>query len=271
VACPSPVQCTAVDNDGGQLTFRPRTGRRIAQSTIDGAVGLDGPSGGSNYELDAVRCPISARCVAVDTLGNEVTFNPGTGRRSALRAIDPGGSLVGLSCPTVTMCMAVDSAGHEVAGDPAGGRWVLSTVPGAAALTAVACPSPIECIAVDSVGKVFLGSTQARSAVRQWLARLLARSSGRLATVRRARGSRLRFAAVFPARLSVRWYDRRALVGSGSLGWSRSRDVTLRIALNGRGRRLLGGSSPEHWVADATFTARGGAAVVVHRRFTLTR
>jgi hypothetical protein len=84
LACPTKSQCTVVDNDGTMLTFQPLTGRRSATAKIDKPVGLDEPSGDSDDELDGVSCTSTTFCVAVDTLGNAVTFHPRSRRPGTL-------------------------------------------------------------------------------------------------------------------------------------------------------------------------------------------
>lgn len=157
VACPSTTRCTAVDNNGTMLTFQPRTGKRIARAKIDKPVGLDAPSGDSNDELDGIACPGTTFCVAVDTLGNVVTFNPGSRRTVTPNAIDTGHSLTGVACPSAARCVLVDSGGRVLAGNPRHGGWMVTALRGAAGLTAVACPSAGTCVAVDSAGDEFAG------------------------------------------------------------------------------------------------------------------
>ena len=273
VACPSLAQCTAVDNGGSQLTFVPRTGRRIAQATIDPAVGLDAPSGDSTHELDAVTCPSVSRCVAVDTLGNEATFDPRSGHGTRARPVDPGTALVGVACASRRLCMAVDAFGRELTGDPAGGRWSLEAIAGATPLTAVRCPSRIECVAVDSVGNAFVGVDHSAAATRQWLSRLLQPRghAARIEVIGAARGYRLRFAALYPVRLRVGWFSGGRRLASGSLRWSRRGDASLEIALTAAGRRRLAHAHRLALVAVGRLQARGRPAVTVRTRFRLVR
>ncbi len=90
LACPSAKQCTAVDNDGMAITFQPLTGKRIAGAKIDKPVGLDAPSGDSDDELDGVACKGTRLCVAVDTLGNVIRFDPHSTTGGQLRSVDTG-------------------------------------------------------------------------------------------------------------------------------------------------------------------------------------
>jgi hypothetical protein len=156
VSCPSGKQCTAVDNDGMMVSFQPLTGKRIAIAKIDRPVGLDAPSGDSTDELDAVSCVSVTRCVAVDTLGNVITFNPRATHGSVLRTLDPGHALTSVSCHGATMCVTVDSAGRAWLANLAVRTWTADNPAGAASLSAVACVSAHECVAVDSTGAAFI-------------------------------------------------------------------------------------------------------------------
>ncbi|HEX5193313.1 MAG TPA: hypothetical protein VFW09_10955 [Solirubrobacteraceae bacterium] len=156
-ACSARTQCTAIDNDGQALTFQPLTGKRIAHAKIDASVGLDAPSGDSDNELDAVSCPGRKLCVAVDTRGAAVAFDPRSGRSVKPTMIDPNHGLSSVSCPTVHRCVAVDDAGRVLAGGARPSAWKATPLKGAAALNAVDCPSSKECVAVDATGNAFVG------------------------------------------------------------------------------------------------------------------
>jgi hypothetical protein len=157
LGCSSAAQCTAVDNFGTMGTFQPRTGRSIATAKIDSPVGLDAPSGDSSDELDGVACPTLTLCVAVDTLGNAVSFNPRSSHGRTPVAVDPGHALTAIACPSRRGCVAVDSAGRAFVGSPlALTHWTVHTVPGAIALHAISCVSARECVAVDDGGNAFL-------------------------------------------------------------------------------------------------------------------
>ena len=99
-ACSSKTQCTAVDNDGQEITFQPLTGKVITRTAIDASVGLDAPSGDSDDELDDVSCPGTTLCVAVDTRGAAVAFNPRSKHSVKPTLIDTGHGLTSISCPT---------------------------------------------------------------------------------------------------------------------------------------------------------------------------
>ena len=94
-------------------------------------------------------------CVAVDTLGNAVTFNPRSRHAATPKAIDPGHALTAIACPSATECVAVDSAGRALQGAPGNHAWTVEPLPDATALLGVACVSASECVAVDDAGQEF--------------------------------------------------------------------------------------------------------------------
>ena len=154
LACPSATQCTAVDNAGYQITFQPKTGKRMHGAHIDLPVGLDAPSGASDYELDSVSCQSTRQCAAVDSMGNLVTFNPLTTAASVLTAY--GKPFTSISCKPSGLCVAVAGDGSATFGSATSqSPWQTIVVPGAAKLSAVACPSTTECVAVDNNGNAF--------------------------------------------------------------------------------------------------------------------
>ncbi len=159
LACPSISQCTALDDDGAQISFNPATGRISSTAKIDPVVGLDDLEQGDGYDLDAVSCPTTRSCVAVDTLGGVITFNPLSSARSATR-ISFAGPWNSISCRRTGQCVAVGNNGAVLIGSAgvmtaSSGPWGTTTLAGAANLNAVACPTATECVAVDSAGHAF--------------------------------------------------------------------------------------------------------------------
>ncbi len=157
LACPNRSQCTATDNDGTMITFDPLTGDRLLAAKIDNRVGLDAPSGDSDNELDAIACRGTAVCVAADTLGNVISFNPRSRHDAHLHAIDAGTALTSVACPSLGLCVLGDSSGRVWTGGPSGSRWTATRLPGAATLTSVTCVTSRECVAVDAAGDEFTG------------------------------------------------------------------------------------------------------------------
>jgi hypothetical protein len=156
-ACSSKTQCTAVDNDGQEITFSPLTGKVITTTAIDASVGLDAPSGDSDDELDDVSCPGVTLCVAIDTRGAAVAFNPRSKHAVKPTLIDTGNELTSISCPSKQRCVAVDGSGRALAGGTKPSSWSATTLRGASALFAVDCPSAKECVVVDATGDAFTG------------------------------------------------------------------------------------------------------------------
>ncbi len=94
--------------------------------------------------------------MAVDTLGNVVTFNPRSARKATPTAVDHGNALTAVACRSMTQCVLVDSAGRVLSGNPHRGGWTVTALRGASALTAVTCRRNGPCVAVDSTGDAFL-------------------------------------------------------------------------------------------------------------------
>jgi len=155
LACPARSQCTATDNDGTAITFDPLTGHRLASAKIDKPVGLDAPSGDSDNELDGIACRGTRLCVAVDTLGNEASFDPHSRRGGRLHAVAPGSALSSVACPTRGLCVLGDGSGRVWTGHAGGTYWISTRLPGASGLTSIACVTGRECVAVDSAGDEF--------------------------------------------------------------------------------------------------------------------
>jgi hypothetical protein len=147
VSCPSETQCTAVDDEGDEVTFDPLS---LGSATI---AGLEGDA------FDSVSCPVADQCTAVDIGGREITFDPQAPTPFTFATIDRGVSLSSVACPSAGLCIAVDQDGRAVEGDPdVGSPWTIEPITGAASLSAVSCPSLGLCVVVDSAGDAFVGS-----------------------------------------------------------------------------------------------------------------
>lgn len=146
VACPSTLQCTAVDGGGHQATFNPAGPDALTPITVDAGHGSLG-----------VACPSATQCTAVGVSGRQVTFNPTSPVTPVSRTIDtgnsPGTDLKGVACPTTGQCTAVDSVGRQVTFNPAGpGAQIFASITDIA-LNGVACPSASQCTTVDGLGR----------------------------------------------------------------------------------------------------------------------
>jgi hypothetical protein len=134
--------------------------------------------------IDAVSCPATSLCVAVDRAGGILSStDPAGGRGSWHRAdVDGSNELTGLSCPSTTLCVAVDAAGNVVTSeDPGGGRsaWAVAQIDssptqnntdnaGAVLVRGVSCPSTTLCVAVDAAGNALL-STNPTGGTAGWI------------------------------------------------------------------------------------------------------
>ena len=163
VACPSTSQCTAVDARGQELTFDPASPGTPTPTTISNGYpagynmvgGNYYPAG--NYGLEAVACPSTSQCTAVEWdyleppyVGRQVTFDPETGLviTAPTTIDDNGGTMKAVACPSTSQCTAVDYVGNEVTFDPNSPGTPTTTTIGTAILQGVACPSTSQCTAV---------------------------------------------------------------------------------------------------------------------------
>ncbi|MGH2913842.1 MAG: hypothetical protein ACRDMX_02525 [Solirubrobacteraceae bacterium] len=88
LACPTRSQRTATDDDGTAISFDALTCQRVLRVKVDAKVGFDAPSGTSDHELDGIACHGTQSCVAVDTLGDIVRFDPRSRHDARVRKID---------------------------------------------------------------------------------------------------------------------------------------------------------------------------------------
>jgi hypothetical protein len=118
IACPSGSQCTAVDQQGRELTFNPIAVAHVAAVQIDDAA------------LTRVACPSVLRCTAVDAHGREVTFNPIAPGAPIPTPVPGAGPLNSVACVSVRSCVLVDALGRAFGGSaPAAGPAPSSTGP----------------------------------------------------------------------------------------------------------------------------------------------
>jgi hypothetical protein len=151
VACPSAIECIAVDLNSLEMTFNPSSPTMANSGEID-----EGGHGSANT-LNGLGCPIKTQCTTVDNVGAQLTFNPADPDNATGLQIDPSDSLYGLTsvaCPSKTQCTAVDNTGHEVTFNPRSTRYPRTvTIDPRGWLTAVACASKTQCTAVDRHGR----------------------------------------------------------------------------------------------------------------------
>ncbi len=102
---------------------------------------------------------VNDQCTAVDSVGEEVTFDPTSATpNSTPHTIDSGRSLFGVACPSMTQCTAVDTNGGEVTFDPTSPtpNSTPHTIDSGRSLFGVACPSATQCTAVGGLREVRL-------------------------------------------------------------------------------------------------------------------
>jgi hypothetical protein len=109
----------------------------------------------SGSPLAGVACPSGTECVAVDSEGREVTFNPASPGSPAATLLERGDAVNAVACPSSTECVAVDGGGREMAFNPLSPATPtpVSVDPGQP-LSAVACPITTQCSAAGPNGQV---------------------------------------------------------------------------------------------------------------------
>jgi len=125
--------------------------------------------------LTSVTCTSTSQCIATETGGGEVTFNPALPGQATSTLIDQAGFVSAIACaevppqvrgvprinlPTIPIpivrsfvCITVDSGGQEVTFNPASPANRSTATIDTAPLTAVSCPNDLECVAVDRSGR----------------------------------------------------------------------------------------------------------------------
>ena len=133
-------ECTAVDEDGNEVTFDPISPGNPTPTSID------------DNGLFAVACPSPSQCTAVDDRGDQVTFDPSSPGSPTGTEVDYS-ELSAVACPSTSECTAVDGEGDEVTFDPISpGSPNPTRLANTSALVAVACPSTSQCTAIDEGG-----------------------------------------------------------------------------------------------------------------------
>lgn len=145
LTCATRSECIAIVQNGGwESTFVPgkasTTGYRINRGS----------------RLNGIACPSAAECVAVNSVGSVITFNPKR-PRPITRAVDSH-DLNGLACSSVTLCVAADRDGRVVYGKPGAGHWTVSSVPGAQRLETIAYAGSHRFVVVDSSGSAYVAT-----------------------------------------------------------------------------------------------------------------
>ncbi len=132
------------------------------------------PGGVDSSPIDAMACPSTRLCVAVDRAGRVLwSTNPAGGSRTWLAArVDGGNALTGIACPSTGLCVAVDGAGNVISSqNPTGGQaaWTVAKIDssptqgntdttGPVLLRGISCPSTGLCVAVDGAGNALVST-----------------------------------------------------------------------------------------------------------------
>jgi hypothetical protein len=168
------------------LTALASVASPAANATVRNSAGpllWTAPAAVDNSPIDAIACPSTRLCVAVDRAGNVLwSTNPAGGSRTWHAAnIDGGNELTGIACPSTGLCVAVDGAGNVATSqNPTGGptMWTVAKIDssptqantdntGPVLLRGVSCPSTGLCVAVDGAGNA-LASTNPAGGATAW-------------------------------------------------------------------------------------------------------
>jgi hypothetical protein len=102
--------------------------------------------------LTGVACPTESRCVAVDSTGREVTFQPSSATNPTPVPIAAGKRLGAVACPSALQCTALDANGGEITFDPASPKGVTAAAIDNGQPQALSCPLMTQCTVVDDGG-----------------------------------------------------------------------------------------------------------------------
>src|SRR5207248_7524728 len=97
---------------------------------------------GNGQDLNAVACPSTSQCTAVDDTGQVLTFNPGSPGNPVSITVNGAQGLNAIACPSTSQCTAVGGGGVAVTFNPASpGVLAPIAIDGSHKLNGVACPS----------------------------------------------------------------------------------------------------------------------------------
>ena len=115
---------------------------------------VEPPSSSVSKQINAVSCPSSSFCMAVDANGSALEY--AGGHWSAPVVVDPGGDLSAVSCLAASACTAVDSTNAVFTYD--GAQWSAHSAQsnGSQGLVALSCSLPSSCIALADFGSAFV-------------------------------------------------------------------------------------------------------------------
>jgi hypothetical protein len=153
LACPSTAQCTALGQLGDVQTFDPENNHRIAVvAEIDRP--LNHISADAGAQVNAIACASTQTCVAVDTLGNQVNFDPHSQKAGTAFHIDGDHNVSTIACAQ-GRCTAGDWDGNVLTGTPRSRQWSSTHLQLAGRITSIACADSRACVATDNVGHLY--------------------------------------------------------------------------------------------------------------------
>jgi hypothetical protein len=158
VACPSETRCTAVDYNGGVVTFDPTFDPTYTPPPPTNPAPLVIASAlYADHAMRSVACPSPTQCTALDSSGAEMTFNPTSLPSSVTATPVDSGTSASVVCAAVTQCIVGTSDGQvatfnpESPGPPSSTLLIIGT---RLALTNAACSSPTLCTMTDQFGRL---------------------------------------------------------------------------------------------------------------------
>jgi hypothetical protein len=155
VSCPTTGLCVAVDHAGGVLwSANPTTGPWTARTVIDTTTTTTTPA---PIPLNAISCPTTGLCAAVDSAGNVLVSTAPTSGSWQKRGIGST-SLNDIACTSAGACVAVDVSGNVFAtanAITAPATWSATPVDPGHVPTAVSCGDAGLCVFVDDSGTAF--------------------------------------------------------------------------------------------------------------------
>ena len=155
LSCPTASFCIGV---GTEDTITGTNGFSVTYQggAWSAPVSVEPPSGSVSKQINAVSCPSSSFCMAVDAGGSALQYVGG--HWSAPVVVDPGGDLSSVSCLAASACTAVDSTDAVFTYD--GTQWSAHSAQsnGSQGLVAVSCSLPSSCVALGDFGSAFVES-----------------------------------------------------------------------------------------------------------------
>jgi hypothetical protein len=156
VTCPSTTLCMAAATGGvrtpGEILYSTSPANTSARWKVAVTDPNAGPFGFDRGAIQAISCPTTSLCVAVDDGGSVfTTTDPSAGPSTwSPSAIDPGQPLNSVSCPSPEFCLVAGYGRVLASTNPTGGptAWTQSSAP----VDMVSCASPQMCAGTGNSG-----------------------------------------------------------------------------------------------------------------------